>query len=465
MCKKIAYNTGINFIAKIIATALGLLAVALMTRYLGTLGFGQYTTIIVYLQFFAIVADLGLTLITAQLLAKHQDKENDIINNLFTFRLLSALIFLAPAPVIVLFLPYAAVVKTGVFIAAASFLFIAINQVFIGFYQKRLLMFKASTAEVAGRAILVAGIFLTTFYDTGLNGIVVAAVAAALIHLLVNYFLALPYITVRLAYDQKIWREIMQLAWPLALTITFNLIYLKADTLLLSFMKSEVEVGLYGAGYRVIDVLVTLPFILAGIVLPQMTAAWHGKNTEQFKKLIQHSFDIMAVIALPFVVGAQFVATPLMTLVAGKEFAAAGPVLRLLVIAAGVIYLGTIFSHVIIALEKQKQTIWAYVFVAITALAGYLVFIPKFSYFGAAAVTIYSESLIAVLIFGITYYYIKFIPNFTVTLKSLIACLVMAAGLRYLNLALIPALLFAVTIYVITLYALAHRDFRNMTTL
>ena len=234
---------------------------------------------------------------------------------------------------------------------------------------------------------------------------------------------------------------------------------------MLSFIKSEVEVGLYGAGYRVIDVLVTLPFILAGIVLPQMTAAWHGKNTEQFKKLIQHSFDIMAVIALPFVVGAQFVATPLMTLVAGKEFAAAGPVLRLLVIAAGVIYLGTIFSHVIIALEKQKQTIWAYVFVAITALAGYLVFIPKFSYFGAAAVTIYSESLIAVLIFGITYYYIKFIPNFTVTLKSLIACLVMAAGLRYLNLALIPALLFAVTIYVITLYALAHRDFRNMTTL
>jgi len=93
--------------------------------------------------------------VTGQLLAKHPNNENKIINNLFTFRLVTALIFLVPAPIIVLFLPYALAVKIGVFIAVISFLFITLNQILIGFYQKHLLMAKASLAEVGSRAILV----------------------------------------------------------------------------------------------------------------------------------------------------------------------------------------------------------------------------------------------------------------------------------------------------------------------
>jgi len=127
MFKKIAYNTGINFIAKIIATALGLAAVVLMTRYLGTLGFGQYTIIIAYLQFFGLVADMGLTLVSAQLLAKYEGEEEKIIATLFSFRLLTAAILLGLAPIVVIFMPYAWPVKIGVFIATISFLFIALN--------------------------------------------------------------------------------------------------------------------------------------------------------------------------------------------------------------------------------------------------------------------------------------------------------------------------------------------------
>lgn len=472
MFKAIAYNTTINFIAKIIATAFGLAAVAIMTRYLGTDGFGQYITIITYLMFFGIVADMGLTLITGQLLArhsfsngglaKHPDDESRIISNIFTFRLISALIFLAPAPIIVWFLPYAMPVKIGVFIATASFLFIALNQVLIGLYQKHLLMIKASLAEVSGRAMLVTGIAIAVIYDTGLHGIVIATALAAFIHFFINYLLSLPLVKIRLAFDKIIWKKILQLSWPLAITITFNLIYLKADILLLSLLKPETDVGLYGAAYRVIDVLVTLPFILAGIVLPQITSALHRNDAQQFHKLIQNSFDIMVIIALPLIIGVQFVAKPLMQLVAGSEFYASGLILQLLVIAAGAIYFGTIFSHIIIAIEKQKQTIWAYILVAITALTGYLIFIPKYSYFGAAAVTIYSELAIALLIFGIAFYYIKFIPNFTVAFKSLIACFFMGLGLYYLNLTLIPALGIAIIVYSMVLYLLAQKNLKQM---
>jgi O-antigen/teichoic acid export membrane protein len=58
---KIAYNTIAQIIGKALATILGLVAVVIMARYLGRQGFGAYTTIITFLSFFGILADLGLT--------------------------------------------------------------------------------------------------------------------------------------------------------------------------------------------------------------------------------------------------------------------------------------------------------------------------------------------------------------------------------------------------------------------
>jgi O-antigen/teichoic acid export membrane protein len=462
MFRKIFYNTGINFVAKIIATALGLAAVVLMTHYLGGLGFGQYTIIIAYLQFFGLIADMGLTLVSAQLLAKYEDNEEKVIANLFSFRLVTAGILLGLAPLIVMFMPYAWPVKLGVFIATISFLFIALNQVLIGFYQKRLLMAKASIAEIGGRIVLVAFVLIAVLLQWGLQGIVIATTLASITQFFINYVLSLPYVKIRFAVDTKIWRDIVYLCWPIAITITFNIIYLKADTLILSLLQSETVVGLYGAAYRVIDILVTMPFILAGLALPQLTSALKNKNDVEFKNIIQHSFDVMVIIALPLAVGTQFVAAPLMRLVAGPEFFASGIILQLLIFAAAAIYLGVIFAHVIIALEKQKQTIWAYVLVAVTALTGYLIFIPRYSYFGAAAVTIYSEIAIALLIFGITYYYIHFVPNLAVSCKAIAACAVMGLGLYFFDLAVVPAIITAGIVYSATLFALAKNDFKKM---
>ena len=122
---KVAYNTIIQIISKIISTALGLVAIALITRYLGRVGFGQYTTIIAFLSFFGIVADLGLTLITAQMISQPGVDQDRILSNLLGLRLVTAIGFLGLAPLVILFFPYEPIIKIGVIVTTASFLFIA----------------------------------------------------------------------------------------------------------------------------------------------------------------------------------------------------------------------------------------------------------------------------------------------------------------------------------------------------
>lgn len=437
---KIAYNTIIQIVSKIISTIIGLLIVAIITRYLGQNGFGEYTTIITFLSFFGIIADLGLTLVTVQQISKPEIDQDKALGNLLGLRLVSALFFLGLAPVFSLFFPYSLEVKQAIAIAAFSFLFIALNQILVGLFQKQLRMDKVSIAEIANRLFLLVGVILVAAHDYGIIGIMLATTLSSLLSFILHLIFARSFARISLRFDWDYWKTLIIMSWPLALTIALNLIYLKADTLLLSLIEREseigviAEVGIYGAAYKVIDVLVTLPFMFAGIILPLLSKRWAENDQEGFKQLLQKSFNVMAMFTIPMIAGTQILGTDIMTIVAGNDFALSGPILKVLIFAAGIIFLGNIFAHAVIAIEKQKNIIYAYFFTAITALIAYIFFIPRYSYFGAAGVTIYSETVIAIASFYVVWKYTSFVPKLNTIIKSLIAsvamCIVMILSIN-----------------------------------
>lgn len=431
LTKRVAHNTLIQIGGKIISTVLGLLAIALITRYLGRDGFGEYTTVITFLTFFAVASDFGLTLVTVQMISGRGVEENKILNNLLGLRLISALFFLLLAPLTISFFPYSAAVKFGVIITFISFLFPALNQILIGLFQKKLDMSRAAIAEVFGRATLLLGIILTKELNFGLNGVLLSTAASAAVSFIFHYIFSLKFTVIKLEFNWLIWKKIISKSWPLAVTIVLNLIYLRADTLLLSIFSGKSEVGLYGATYKIIDVLTSIPFMFAGLILPILTAAWLENNQNYFHKVLQKSFDFMAILAIPLIIGAQFLGQPIMSLVAGRDFSASGVILQILIFAVAAIFLGTMFSHAVVALDKQKTMIGFYVFTGLSSLLAYLILIPRFSYFGAAGVTIYSETLIAVFSSYCVWKYSHFLPNLKVTIKSLISGLVMGVFLYF----------------------------------
>ncbi|MBU0636754.1 MAG: flippase [Patescibacteria group bacterium] len=464
---KIAYNVIVQIIGKIIATILGLIAIAVMTRYLGQAGFGQYTTIITFLSFFGMIADLGLTLVTAQMISDPTVNQNKILSNLFSLRLISAIIFLGLGPLTILFFPYDSIIKLGVIITALSFFFTALNQILVGLFQKHLKMIIVSIAEVISRIVFLIGIILVVYFNYGLIGIMVVTVASSAVSFIVHYSASYRYAKIKIQINLDIWLLILKKSWPLALTIIFNLIYLRADVLILSFLKSQAEVGIYGAAYRVVDILTAIPFLFLGVVLPIMTTSWINKNINDFKNIIQKSFDVLVIMAMPMLVGAQLLAKPIMVVVAGADFALSGQVFKILIIATFMLFISCLFAHGIIAINQQKKIISAYAFAAITAIIGYIIFIPKYSYFGAAWVTVYSELIIMLASCYLLVKYSQFKLNLSILLKALTASLIMAAIiyliLNKLNLLLL--LIIAVMVYFVALYILKgfnKQDIRDL---
>ena len=398
--RAVFWNTIIQTIGRGVSTALGLVFLAVMTRALGPDGFGGFSIVIAFLQFFGIIVDFGLTLTANRMLGEAKEKQDDehLMSNLMTMRFLSALVFLGLAPIITAsFFPYSVAIKQGIIIGALSFLAIIMTQTLVPVLQKNLRMGRVVVAELVGRLVLLVGVGLAAWFKLGMLWFVAVVVVGSLVNYFCLKLLARPFVRLGWSFDFNLWRKIIVTSWPIGISIIFNLVYLKADMIILSVLRPAAEIGFYGAAYRVLDILTGLATMFMGLVLPAMTAAWIATDREKFRRLFQGSFDVMTFVALPVILFGVLLGRPLMILVAGSDFAMAGDILAILIIAMGAVFFSTLFGHIVVVLNKQKPMIWGYAITAVLSLAAYAILIPRFGIWGAAWGTVFSEALIVVI--------------------------------------------------------------------
>lgn len=389
--RAVALNTIVQIGGKIISTILGLVAIGILTRYLGVEKFGWYTAAITFLQFAGILVDFGLIPVSAQMLGTGLYPTNTLFKNLLGYRFVTALIFFGITPLVALLFPYPIEVKLTIALLSVSFLAIAMNQVLTGYYQKALAMHIPVIGEVVGRLVLVLGLALGQIGKMNFLPMMAVVALASLAYTAILWIMAAKREPAGLAFDFKIWKAITITMWPVAISVIFNVVYLKGDTLILSLYRPLTEVGLYGAAYRVIDILAQLAMLMMGVMLPLLSTSFAQKKFTEFKKLYQNSFDSLMLFAVPVVIGVWILADKIMVLVAGNNFVISGTMLRLLSLAIFGVYLGAVFGHVAVAIGKQKATMWIYISDAIITLIGYLYAIPRWGWLGAAGFTIFSE--------------------------------------------------------------------------
>ncbi|HEU0051241.1 MAG TPA: flippase [Patescibacteria group bacterium] len=435
--RALAWNTGIQIIGKIISTAIGVVIVGLMTRYLGQVGFGEYSTANAYLQIFALLLDLGLNVTLTALLGEHANDpafERRCISALFTLRfVLAAVVIVFVAPAIALFFPYSPTLKLAIIALTGSFFFPALTQIATGVQQRHLKMQITAIGEVAGRVILLIGLLFAISEHFGLIPVVLFVSFGSFANFLLNVIFTKAYGVFRWNWDPAFWRLALKRSWPIGLSIAFNLIYYKADTFILSLVRSQAEVGLYGAAYRVLDILVTVPFMYAGVMLPLLSKHWAASAKESFMRLLAQSVNVMFLLVTPMVAGTLVLGRPIMSVIAGSDFAVSGDVLKILILAVGAIYINTVFAHAVVALDAQRKMLPVYISVALVTLAGYLVFIPRYGMWAAAWLTLFSESAVLLGSFFVTRSFVRIHYKSRVPFAAIGASVIMAAAVSLLE--------------------------------
>lgn len=450
--KKIAHNTAIQLVGRIVSTALGLVAVAIMTRTLGVEKFGWYVTATGFLQFIGIISDFGFTVTTANMLAEPNFDKTKLFNTLFTWRLITAFVFQAAAPLLILFFPYPPEVKTAVLITSLSFFAIALNQVFIGYYQANLRTHIQTIGEVLGRIVLVVGVAVVGFTDHSFLLVMGVITLASIVNTL---FLITKHAEVQFSFDRVITKAIAYKMWPTALSVIFNAFYLQGDRVILPLFVSQSVVAYYGAAYRVLDITIQLAAMIMGILMPLVTFAWSRQNLVEFKKYYQLSLDLVAFFLIPITVGIFVLHVPLMTFIAGPEFTGAASVLTWLSISIFGICFGMAFGHVCLAINRQKEALFIYASDAVLSIVGYFIFIPRYGALGAIGVTIFSEFYAGFLLLLLAMHYTRFTPRLFTFSKIVLSSIIMGTVIYYFQSLPLPvSLLLGICTYTLAVFGL-----------
>lgn len=447
---KIFTNTIWQVSIRIVNILIGVFSLALITRILGQSGFGFYTTIFAFVQVFAILADLGLYMaLLREISASHNSSsENRSINNIFTIRLLASLLVLLVIPLAVKFFPYDQTVKQGVVLFMGVFFFQSLVTTLSAVFAKKLDMAKVALADLAQKIFYLAVLVYLYFNQPSLNGVLFTASLSMFFSFLTILYFLKAHTKLALAFDFVYWKKIFYTTWPLAVTVVLNLLYFKTDTLILSAYSSPEEVGIYGAPYRVLEVIATFPHMFMSLILPIFTAKWIANKVGELNKVLQYNFDFFSVLSVLMIYVTWIISTPLMIKLAGEDFVNSGPILNVLILATVAIFFGTLFIYLIVAMSAQKQMIKYFLTAAVLALTGYFIFIPKYSYWGAAYMTLFVEWLIVFFAYRV----VK--KNIAIKLKirSLVLSVVagfISFGLAYIlkDFNIIIALLFSLIVY------------------
>jgi len=397
LTRKIAYNTFIQSVGRVLSALLGFAVIAAVARYLGRSGFGQYTTVMALTGFFATIAGMGISLVVTNEISKRKARVGRFLSNAFSLRIFTSAVILGLGAVVGFLLPYPVIVRRAILVSSFAFFLLSFRHVFDGVFFKELKTAKLVVAELAGRLLSLGFVLFLIARGKGLLGIIWAVAFGNFVQSGLVYLFIRNYVKIKFKIDYKVWRYILSRSWPLALSVALNLIYFKFDTIILSLLKSEADVGIYGAAYKILELLIAFPILFCNLVLPQLTLN-RESDAARFKRIFQKSFDALVIGTIPLVITVFFFAPHLIKLVSGSGFAPSVPVLRILSIATGIIFLASLPAHTIVVLGRQKKMIWAYLTGAVLSVITNLIFIPRYSYIGAAVTTIFVELL--VLIWG-----------------------------------------------------------------
>ena len=394
--KLIAKNTFYQTLARLITSFVGFLITIIIARRFGVLGYGDFTKVTSYIALSYLILDFGLNAFFLQ-----YEKPN--FKNLFYLRILISLIVFALVNLITFVLPYnpstgsgfSDSVRMGIFIFSFSIFAQSIILSTMAIFQKSINYFRYMSGVVIGSLANLALVLLFTFLNYSIFFILFAFVLSSFISALFLIKLSKESIW-PFFFDKAFAKEIFIKSLPIGLMLIFNLVYFRADMILLSLMASTKDVGIYGLSYKFFDFLIALPLFLSNAIYPFLIKAkQEGKG---FLGLTRNYFSVFLVSSFIVMIPFWFI-SPLFILIK-TDFANSIIPFRILLLSLPFFFTTSFLQWVLITLGKQKYLMYVYLFSTVLNIVLNVIFIPQFSYLASATITLVSEGIVFVLLIG-----------------------------------------------------------------
>ena len=187
------------------------------------------------------------------------------------------------------------------------------------------------------------------------------------------------------------WRSLAALSWPVFLSTTFGILYVKLDTPLLRVFRDSSAVGVYTLGHRGLDVLAMVPAQFATALFPAMVRA-AAVGRPEFERISERSLRFLHLIVLPLTLLCALAAAPLTMWLAKGESAFGDSVIVFRIVVWGLPFMAamTVLNRMLFTAGRERD----FIAIALVSLGVNLglnvLLIPRYGYFGASVAVVAS---------------------------------------------------------------------------
>lgn len=435
----IAKNTSYLTLAFVLQKIISFTYFTLLARYVGPASLGKYYLAISFTTIFAIVIDLGFANVLIREVAKEKDRAANWLGNVLTLKIPLAVISLLTVFLVINTLDYDHLTRSLVYISAISMVLDSFTTTFFAVVRGcHNLKYESISSIIYQLIVLVIG-YSALLLGGGLIP-AMAALALASCYNFIYAFITVKYrlkIAVRFLYDRILLKKILLISWPFAVYAIFQRVYTYLDSVLLSVLANDTQVGLYQVAFKIIFALQFLPAAFIASLYPALSAYWQT-NKEQLVVSFERAMNYLIIISWPIIIGTIVLADKIVLLFKGGYDGTIWP-LRISIISLFFIFINFPIGSLLNACDAQRKNTRNMGIVVILSIVMNLLLIPRLQAIGAS-ITVLATNI---LMFGLGLYQVKKIIVYQarknililgkVFISSLIMGIIILAGKAYWN--------------------------------
>ncbi|PJC76737.1 hypothetical protein CO010_01920 [Candidatus Shapirobacteria bacterium CG_4_8_14_3_um_filter_39_11] len=395
---KVFKNTVFQIAGRSLTILISLLTTAVLTRTLGVETFGDYVFITSIVLLFVGLTDFGTITIGVREASVSLEKKEKIFGSVLSLRIIISLFIFIAFNLLIYFLPQFAGLREPSLIASFVILFLILRTTMQAVLQVFLRLDLASFLEVI--ASLLALLFIGSFSLLGIKinlfWLMIFWSVSALASGIAGLYYVKKLISFKLNFNKDDLFKIFKQASPLGVYLLVYAVYDRGiDSFFLKTFVNSEAVGFYGLAYKIHGNLIFGAAFLMNSLFPIISAL---KNDEERLKLIfKKAFSVLFFFGLLSLFLGTLFAPLIIRIISGAKFVLSVNILRILLFATFFSFLNHLNGYLLISLNEQKKLLVFSLFSLILNLVLNTIFIPRYSFWAAAAVTVLTEGLIFVL--------------------------------------------------------------------
>lgn len=277
--------------------AISLLSSIVLARALGPEGKGVLAVVLVYPQLIASLGQIGIRQAVVYEVGREKYDYDRIVGNVISLFLMTSTVGVAIALVTFGFLDFEQDRVSLVAVAlAVSIIPLTLSKSYVGGVLLGRQRIKESNLIRLAVPVLhvILLVVLVWIFDLDILGALIATVAAALIVASVSVRKVIYQSGVKIRFDWVIQRDLLRLGSVFAIAVFVNSLNYRLDIILLGWLSTSAEVGLYSLGVRFAELVYQIPAAV-GIVV--FSGSANSKKPREYSRKVWRLFRYSILLA------------------------------------------------------------------------------------------------------------------------------------------------------------------------